>query len=84
MQDNLFLGREKTVRWAAEAAESRRRWRNTPSAASCCERVGLPVDVPVPQPVGDLPPGQKQLVEIARSLGLNAKLLIMDEPTISL
>ncbi len=32
----------------------------------------------------DLRPGQQQLVEIAKALSLNAKVLIMDEPTSSL
>ena len=36
------------------------------------------------RPVGDLPPGQQQLVEIARALSLQARILIMDEPTSSL
>ncbi|MFN6053850.1 MAG: ATP-binding cassette domain-containing protein, partial [Planctomycetia bacterium] len=45
-------------------------------------RVGLEEDPSVL--VGDLSPGQKQLVEIARSLSLNGKVLIMDEPTSSL
>ena len=45
-------------------------------------RVGL--DVPPDRRVGDLPPGQRQLVEIARALGQDARLIIMDEPTSSL
>jgi ribose transport system ATP-binding protein len=47
------------------------------------DRVGLPRSF-LTRTVGELPPGQKQLVEIARALGLNAELLIMDEPTSSL
>jgi len=34
--------------------------------------------------VGDLPIGQRQLVEIGKALSLNSRLLIMDEPTSSL
>jgi len=34
--------------------------------------------------VGDLGPGPRQLVEIARALSLDARLLVMDEPTSSL
>ncbi len=46
-------------------------------------RVGLPVDL-VDVAVERLAPGQKQLVEIARALSLDAKVIIMDEPTSSL
>ncbi|MEZ6142302.1 MAG: sugar ABC transporter ATP-binding protein [Zavarzinella sp.] len=34
--------------------------------------------------VGQLAPGQKQLVEIARALSMDARVIIMDEPTSSL
>src|SRR5262249_24021079 len=34
--------------------------------------------------VGELPPGQRQLVEVARALSLDARVIIMDEPTSSL
>src|SRR5207302_8005021 len=51
-------------------------------ARSLLDRVGLVV--PASQVVGELPPGQRQLVEIARALSLDARLIIMDEPTSSL
>ena len=45
-------------------------------------RLGL--DLPPETLVGALSPGQQQLVEIARALRANARVLIMDEPTSSL
>ena len=46
------------------------------------ERVGGGIDPRTP--LGDLSPGQKQRVEIARALSLNAKILLLDEPTATL
>ena len=78
--DNLFLGREPTyagpLRLVDRGAVRRR-------GAELLQRVGLPANV-LQRNVGSLPPGQKQLVEIARALGLDAQVLIMDEPTSSL
>ena len=45
-------------------------------------RLGL--DVAPHTPVGSLSPGQRQLLEIARALRAEARVLIMDEPTSSL
>lgn len=78
--DNLFLGREDTVGGPLRLLARRR---SRVLGAGLLERVGLPVAF-LDRTVSTLPPGQKQLVEIARALGLNAKLLIMDEPTSSL
>lgn len=78
--DNLFLGREPTVGGPLRLLD-----RNSSAAVGrkLLERVGLPAG-DLFRTVGELAPGQKQLVEIARALGLDAKLLIMDEPTSSL
>jgi ribose transport system ATP-binding protein len=46
------------------------------------DRVGLAIDPATP--VSSLTAGQMQMVEIARALALNARLVIMDEPTSSL
>ncbi len=78
--DNLFLGREPTVGGPLKLLD---RKSCTAVGGKLLERVGLPADY-LFRTVGELPPGQKQLVEIARALGLDAKLLIMDEPTSSL
>jgi ribose transport system ATP-binding protein len=51
-------------------------------ATKALERVGGGID---PHTVlGSLSPGQKQRVEIARALSLNAKVLLLDEPTATL
>jgi ribose transport system ATP-binding protein len=76
---NLFLGREITgggmLGWLDNPTMTAR-------SRELLARVGL--DVAPGAIVGRLPPGQRQLVEIARALSLDARLIIMDEPTSSL
>ncbi|MBT7302940.1 MAG: sugar ABC transporter ATP-binding protein, partial [Victivallales bacterium] len=51
-------------------------------AQECLARVGA--EIPLDQPVKHLRMAEKQLIEIARALSRDAKLLIMDEPTAAL
>jgi ribose transport system ATP-binding protein len=78
--DNLFLGREITHGGFLRALD--RRAMNE-KAATLLARVGLPASRASAR-VESLPPGEKQLVEIARALGTEVRVLIMDEPTSSL
>ncbi|MDY3561425.1 sugar ABC transporter ATP-binding protein [Gemmata sp. JC673] len=78
--DNLFLGREVTTGGALRVLDRRA---TSARAAALLGRVGLPADRAHVR-VEALPPGEKQLVEIARALGTDVRLLIMDEPTSSL
>jgi len=74
--DNLDLGEEVSrLGWLG-------RGRSLGRAPAMLERLGLHVDLQTP--VGRLGVGERQLVEIARALRGDAKLLILDEPTASL
>jgi ribose transport system ATP-binding protein len=75
---NLFLGREPT--WAGPLKLLDRRV--YADASRILSRVGL--DASPRTLVSQLSVGQQQLVEIARALSLQSRVLIMDEPTSSL
>ena len=72
---NIFLGREP--RYAGPLGLLDRRV--YADAEKITRRVGLSVSPR--EPVSRLSIGQQQLVEIARSLSLSSRVLIMDEPT---
>lgn len=78
--DNLFLGREVTTAGGLRILNRRAM---TARAAELLARVGLAASRAETR-VESLPPGEKQLVEIARALGMDVRVLIMDEPTSSL
>ncbi len=73
---NIFLGREQRRMGLIDQARQRR------EARTFLQAVGLDVDPSVL--VGTLTIGHQQLVEIAKALSVNARVLIMDEPTSSL
>ena len=75
--ENIALGVEKTGRWGRVDWRARRR-----RAIALLERVGARIDPDAE--AGALGMAQQQLVEIARALGADARLLILDEPTASL
>ena len=75
--DNIFLGREPLI---AGAIVDRRRIAK--AAGALLRRLGIDID---PQSrVADLRVGEQQLVEIAKALSLDARILMMDEPTSAL
>jgi ribose transport system ATP-binding protein len=78
--DNLFLGREVTSLGGLRVLD---RQAMAQRALGLLARVGLPADRAA-RLVETLSPGEKQLVEIARALGMDVRVLIMDEPTSSL
>jgi ribose transport system ATP-binding protein len=78
--DNLFLGREPTTAGPLRVLNRRAMAARTEGLLA---KVGLPPDRAWAR-VESLSPGEKQLVEIARALGTDVRVLIMDEPTSSL
>lgn len=74
--ENIFLGNETQRGGFIDWNETNQR------AAKLLARVGLD-ELPV-TPVGQLGVGKQQLVEIAKALSKNVKLLILDEPTAAL
>jgi D-xylose transport system ATP-binding protein len=74
--ENIFLGREPRRGWRIDGLEMHRR------AAALLAKFNLHVapDTPVRQ----LGIGQKQLIEIARAMDKNSRVLVLDEPSAAL
>jgi ABC-type sugar transport system ATPase subunit len=75
--ENILLGPRKVRRWSGIDWKATRR-----RALEIWELLGA--EYSVDDQVSDLPPDQQQLVEIARAISMNARLLLLDEPTSSL
>jgi erythritol transport system ATP-binding protein len=76
VRDNIFMGRELTGPFGIDYAEESRQ------AKALLEDLQLPISPDTL--VSDLRVGQQQIIEIARALSVNSRILIMDEPTSAL
>ena len=74
--ENLMLGDVRT-RWITRRRAAGTRFR------ALLDSVGLG-HVDLDRPLSDLSIGERQLIEIARALGQDARLVILDEPTATL
>lgn len=75
--DNMFLARELHSRIGLlKRAAMRKR------AAEILQQLGI--DIPLNVPVRSLSVAEQQFVEIAKALALNARILVLDEPTATL
>ena len=74
---NMFLGREIVKGGRLDKAEMNRQ------AIEQLAKLGIH-DLDPDTSVGELPVGRQQMVEIAKALLINAKVLVMDEPSSSL
>jgi ribose transport system ATP-binding protein len=77
VEANILLGRELPRFGVVNAAEHRR------LARAALARLGQ-AELPLETPVANLPIAQQQLVEIARALVSEARVMVFDEPTSSL
>jgi ribose transport system ATP-binding protein len=76
---NIFLGREPFVGGPLRLVDQRRMW---VESEIYLKRLGLAISPKTL--VGELSIAQQQMVEIAKALSQNARVIIMDEPTSSL
>jgi rhamnose transport system ATP-binding protein len=73
---NIFAGRELTSRGVLREAEMRQRTR------ALLDRLSLRVDPD--QVAGSLSPAHRQLLQVARALAFQCRILVLDEPTTAL
>ncbi len=74
--ENILVGRQPMGRWGVD-------WKRMyQDASALLQRLGMSLDPRTK--ARELSVAQQQVVEIARALSINAKVLIMDEPTSSL
>jgi len=74
--ENIYAGRAPTRLGVVDWPELRRR------AEKLLAEFGLDIDVSMP--VDSLPISSRQIVEIAKALSLNSRVLLLDEPTSAL
>lgn len=77
VEENLFMGKEITKGFGICDKKAMRK-----QAQEIMDRMG--VNIPVTAKMSDLSVGQQQMVEICKALMVDAKVLIMDEPTAAL
>lgn len=70
--ENIFLGRETRFRFVRRTEERRR-------AKELFDQIG--VEIPIDQLCGRLSVAQQQIVEIAKALSQDVRLIVMDEPS---
>ncbi len=75
--DNLFMGKEITKRFGICDKKAMRT-----KAQEIMDKMG--VHIPVDAVMSELSVGQQQMVEICKALMVDAKVIIMDEPTAAL
>lgn len=75
--ENLFIGKEMTSKWGLL---------NTKQMKTLAKEQfrKLAVDLPLQGEAGDCSVGQQQMIEIAKALMTDAKVIVMDEPTAAL
>ena len=77
VEENLFMGKEITKGFGICDKKAMQK-----KAQEVMDRMG--VSIPINAVMGDLSVGQQQMVEICKALMVDAKVLIMDEPTAAL
>ena len=77
VEENLFMGKEITKAFGVCDKKAMRK-----KAQEVMDKMG--VNIPVNAVMSDLSVGQQQMVEICKALMVDAKVLIMDEPTAAL
>ncbi|KAA8783627.1 sugar ABC transporter ATP-binding protein [Paenibacillus amylolyticus] len=75
--DNLFIGKEISSSMGLLNTKQMKALANEQFAK-------LSVDIPLERPAGECSVGQQQMIEIAKALMTEAKVIIMDEPTAAL
>lgn len=73
--ENIFLGREAGIGLVRRGEERRR-------AQELFQQIG--VAIPIDRPCCELSVAQQQIVEIAKALSQDARLIVMDEPSAAL
>ncbi|GAG03149.1 unnamed protein product, partial [marine sediment metagenome] len=76
VRENIFLGREKTRMGLVRAAEEHQK------TLQLFRKIGINIDADAR--CSELTVAQQQTVEIAKALSVNAKIIVMDEPTATL
>lgn len=75
--DNLFIGKEISSSMGLLNTKQMK-------ALASEQFAKLSVDIPLEHPAGECSVGQQQMIEIAKALMTEAKVIIMDEPTAAL